>query len=69
MNKKARFSAGFFIFKTMSQRLKKRMIVTKMVIFEYRSGAYLRYVSTGTQEIAICSPIRRFLWEFLHILS
>ena len=42
MNKKARFSAGFFIFKTMSQRLKKRMIVTKMVIFEYRSGAYFK---------------------------
>jgi hypothetical protein len=30
---------------------------SKMVIFEYRSGAYLKYVSTGTQEIAICRPV------------
>src|SRR3954467_11780459 len=28
----------------------------KMVIFEHRSAAYFRYVSTEAQEIAICRP-------------
>ena len=27
-----------------------------MVIFEHRSGAYIKYVSTGAQKSAICRP-------------
>ncbi len=42
----------------------KRQAVAKMVIFEYRSAMYLTYMSTGTQNSAICRPAWQ-LWNRL----
>jgi hypothetical protein len=37
----------------------------KTVVFENRSGAYLKYVSTGSEKNAVCRPSWR---EYQHIL-
>lgn len=75
MNKKARFSAGFFILTKHGYRtsVKNCQAVAKMVIFEHRNGMYFEvheYRSAGNCHLQpSLAVLDQVLWEFLHILS